>query len=166
MMLWNFWTVFCLLFFSSFQASCFWIQISLCNSCKTFSIEECTRGSTADDRLPLTCCSSVIITSTAMLRIPSFVWGLSDFRCDIHILPNSLRASLISRILILQRQITSLLETDQLIAKMSYLSRALLAWRRSFSLRSFSLGSKSSSSSSSSALEQLRDVLLLLYSEQ
>lgn len=51
--------------------------------------------------LPLTCCSSVIITSTAILRMPSFVWGLSVLRCDVHIRPNSLSASLISRILIL-----------------------------------------------------------------
>lgn len=54
------------------------------------------------DCLPLTCCSSVIITSTAILRMPSFVCGLSDLRCDMHIRPSSLRASLISRILILR----------------------------------------------------------------
>lgn len=58
-------------------------------------------GSSKTLSSPLTCCSSVIITSTAILRIPSFVCGLSDLRCDMHILPNSLRASLISRILIL-----------------------------------------------------------------
>lgn len=38
-----------------------------------------------------------------MFRMPSFVCGLSDFRWDMHILPNSFNASLISRILILLR---------------------------------------------------------------
>lgn len=65
---------------------------------------------------PLTCCSSVIITSTAILRMPSFVWGLSVLRCDVHIRPNSLSASLISRILIL------------MIAKRSRYSNWLSHW--------------------------------------
>lgn len=42
------------------------------------------------------------MTSTAILRIPSLVWGLSVFRCVIHILPSSFKASLISRIRILK----------------------------------------------------------------
>lgn len=50
---------------------------------------------------PLTCCSSVIITSTAMFSIPNLVCGLSDFRCVLHIRPSSLSASFISRIRIL-----------------------------------------------------------------
>lgn len=51
--------------------------------------------------LPLTCCSSVIITSTAIFKMPNFVCGLSDFRCVLHIRPSSFSASLISRIRIL-----------------------------------------------------------------
>lgn len=54
-----------------------------------------------NQNLPLTCCSSVMITSTAMFSIPNFVCGLSDFRCVLHIRPSSLSASLISRIRIL-----------------------------------------------------------------
>lgn len=117
---------------------------------------------------PLTCCSSVIITSTAILRMPSFVCGLSDLRCDMHIRPNSLSASLISRILILREEkfLINCCDLASHFASFSHLSRALFACRRSFSLRSFSLGSKSSSSSSSSsALEQLRDVLLVLVND-
>lgn len=111
---------------------------------------------------PLTCCSSVIITSTAILRMPSFVWGLSVLRCDVHIRPNSLSASLISRILILMiAKRNRYLNYCHIEIHEPHLSRALLACLRSFSLRSFSLGSMSSSSSSSSPLEQLRDVLLL-----
>jgi hypothetical protein len=41
-----------------------------------------------------------------MLRIPSFVWGLSVFRCVMHILPSSFNASLMSRIRILQAHAT------------------------------------------------------------
>ena len=41
-----------------------------------------------------------MITSTAMLRIPSLVCGLSEERWDMQILPSSLSASLMSRILI------------------------------------------------------------------
>ena len=51
--------------------------------------------------VPRTCCSSCMMTSTAMLRMPSFVCGLSDFKCVMHMRPNSLSASLISRIRIL-----------------------------------------------------------------
>ena len=40
-----------------------------------------------------------MITSTALLRIPSLVIGLSDFWWLAQILPSSLRASLMSRIL-------------------------------------------------------------------
>ena len=43
-----------------------------------------------------------MITSTAMLRIPSFVWGLSVFRWVIHILPSSFNASLMSLMRILE----------------------------------------------------------------
>jgi len=50
---------------------------------------------------PLTCCSKFMMTSTAMLRMPSFVWGLSVLRCVMHILPSSFSASLMSRIRIL-----------------------------------------------------------------
>lgn len=76
------------------------------------------------------------MTSTAMLRIPSLVCGLSVFRCVIHILPSSFSASLISLIRIL--------------------SRTLLAWRRSFSRTALVPGS----SQSSSALEYLRDLFV------
>lgn len=51
---------------------------------------------------PLTCCSRVIITSTAIFSMPSLVCGLSDFRCDMHMRPSSFNASLISRIRILK----------------------------------------------------------------
>lgn len=51
--------------------------------------------------IPRTCCSSCMMTSTAMLRMPSLVCGLSDFKCVMHMRPNSLSASLISRIRIL-----------------------------------------------------------------
>lgn len=51
--------------------------------------------------VPRTCCSSCMMTSTAMLRMPSLVCGLSDFKCVMHMRPNSLSASLISRIRIL-----------------------------------------------------------------
>ena len=81
--------------------------------------------------LSLTCCSRFIITSTASLRIPSLVCGLSDFRCDIQIRPSSFSASFISRIRIL--------------------SRALLALRRSLSFSNFCSGFSLSSSSSSSS---------------
>lgn len=57
---------------------------------------------TTKGHLPLTCCSSVIITSTAILSMPSLVCGLSVFKCDIHILPNSFKASFMSRIRILK----------------------------------------------------------------
>ena len=50
--------------------------------------------------ISLTCCSSPMMTSTAIFRIPSFVCGLSDERWDIQILPSSFSASLMSRILI------------------------------------------------------------------
>lgn len=66
----------------------------------TWDIKDCTQ-SISNKCVPLTCCSRDIITSTAMLRMPSLVWGLSVFRCVIHILPSSLRASFMSRILIL-----------------------------------------------------------------
>jgi len=82
--------------------------------------------------LSRTCCSSCMMTSTAMLRMPSLVCGLSDFKCVMHMRPNSLSASLISRIRIL--------------------SLALLACRLSFSLTTFTSGSASSSSSSLPAL--------------
>lgn len=55
---------------------------------------------------PLTCCSKFMMTSTAMLRMPSFVWGLSVFRCVMHIRPSSFNASLMSRIRILQAHAT------------------------------------------------------------
>lgn len=55
---------------------------------------------------PLTCCSKFMMTSTAMLRMPSFVCGLSVFRCVMHILPSSFNASLMSRIRILQAHAT------------------------------------------------------------
>lgn len=63
----------------------------------------CT-NSDCHELLPLTCCSRVMITSTAMFRMPSFVCGLSDFRWVLHIRPSSFRASLMSRIRILQCQ--------------------------------------------------------------
>ncbi len=53
--------------------------------------------------LSRTCCSRVMMTSTAMFKIPNFVCGLSDLRCDMQILPNSFKASLMSRIRILSR---------------------------------------------------------------
>ena len=46
-----------------------------------------------------TCCSRVMITSTALFMMPSFVIGLSDFRWVLQILPNSFNASLMSLIL-------------------------------------------------------------------
>lgn len=78
--------------------------------------------------LSRTCCSRFMITSTATFRIPSLVWGLSDFRWDIQIVPSSFRASLISLIRIR--------------------SRALLDERRSVSFSNFCSGGRSSSSSS------------------
>lgn len=65
----------------------------------------CTKAD-CHELLPLTCCSRVMITSTAMFRMPSFVCGLSDFRWVLHIRPSSFRASLMSRIRILQCQET------------------------------------------------------------
>jgi hypothetical protein len=44
------------------------------------------------------------MTSTAMFKIPNFVWGLSVLRCAIHIRPNSFKASFISLIRILQEK--------------------------------------------------------------
>lgn len=73
----------------------------------------------------LTCCSKLVITSTAWWRIFSLVWALSVFRCIIHILPSSLKASLMSLTRIL--------------------SRALLACRLSFSLSALISGGSSSS---------------------
>lgn len=82
-----------------------------CNNNKNNrAISQLSCGNGRVIRLPLTCCSSVIITSTAILRMPSFVCGLSDFRCDMHIRPNSFSASFISRILILNVD-----ETKQLL---------------------------------------------------
>lgn len=68
--------------------------------------------------LPRTCCSRPRMTCTACCRMTSFVWALSLCRWTWHILPSSLKASLISRTRIL--------------------SLALLARRRSRSLCSFS----------------------------
>lgn len=47
--------------------------------------------------LPLTCCSRVVITSTAMCKMLSLVCALSFLQWIIHIRPNSLNASFISR---------------------------------------------------------------------
>jgi hypothetical protein len=52
--------------------------------------------------LPRTCCSSCIITSTAIFKMPNLVCGLSVLRCCMHIRPSSLSASLMSRIRILR----------------------------------------------------------------
>lgn len=76
--------------------------------------------------LSLTCCSRLIMTSTAMFRMLSLVCGLSDFKWLMQILPSSFKASLISRIRIL--------------------SLALFADLLSFSLTTFVSGSTSSSS--------------------
>lgn len=101
--------ILCLLFFPPLQARCLWIQVSFCRIERN-SLESCFLSFLLVIsnylNLPLTCCSSVMITSTAMLRIPSFVWGLSVFRCVIHILPSSFRASFISRIRILKKQMS------------------------------------------------------------
>lgn len=50
---------------------------------------------------PRTCCSKLVITSTAWCKILSFVWAFSALRCIWHIRPSSLKASLMSRTRIL-----------------------------------------------------------------
>ena len=78
--------------------------------------------------LPLTWCSKVVMTETAECSMVSLVWALSCLRCNWHILPSSLNASLMSR------------------TRMR--SLALLAWRRSFSFTTFCSGESPSSSDS------------------
>lgn len=78
--------------------------------------------------LPLTCCSNVMITSTAIFNIPNFVWGLSVFKCVIHIRPSSLRASFMSRIRILQNNFLNKIYSSEYAIDhiISYIFLALL----------------------------------------
>ena len=56
------------------------------------------------------------MTSTALLRIPSFVIGLSDFWWLAQILPSSFKASLMSRILTRSRWLFAHLLSESLLS--------------------------------------------------
>lgn len=122
-----------LFFFSSLQTSCLRVHVAFWDvaankkekKAKTVWLACVLKEEWAFWNLPRTWCSSVVITSTAWCKMVSLVCDFSALRWIWHILPSSLNASLMS-----------LTRTR---------SRALLAWRLSFSFSALISGGSSSS---------------------